>query len=319
MTATKAQSLSNLAIFEIKTILDYRAKMRHLGIAFEPFESDLEAKEVFVRLAKLYENQTVAKNALFAPKTDEVARLRSLRVNMYAQLVGAKNDKYGANLKRMKNRALVGDLNDLQKHASCIRMRVAETLYNRVLTTVVPYRPYSHNETMVKIITNLALYFSGNPIGDYDLKKGLYMHGDTRVGKTTLFEALQVVFKDTIMAFDIFYSRRALTDIATGVLSAAHELNARKYGNLLIDDISKNDPNIKMINGNVVNVIASLYDGRLERGEDTGCLTHFTSNFSLDELMYRQNQFGTMFFDVTFIERIRDNCNIIAIPLLTNH
>lgn len=308
MASIAMNDISGQVVAEIVAISKLNVQFAKHNVLYIPFESDLRAKEVMQRLL----NELQTKSGVFAPKTQDFDLLRSLRENLHNRLVGAKLSIFGTPLEKMQNRVL-RDM-DLKRHETIIIKEVAQVLRDLVSRTPVAYRPFSKNKDFLNLVSNLALYFAGNPLSEYPLDKGIYLYGLSQKGKTILFKALQIVFKDTIMAFGIVDCTELLNNCAFSRIDISDEMGRFLYGNLLFDDIGNIDPMLP-IKGNSINIIAAIYRERLSRAEKSGGKSFFTSNFDLEGLELRQNKFGNAFFSKTEIERIRLHCTIIAMPI----
>lgn len=304
MTST---DIKNTAIAEMSAIAKIYAQFKTHGIIYCPFDSDLEGEAARKRLL-LELRQNTAANSI---KTRDIELLRSLRENVSKRLQGSKLAIFGTHLEKMKNRVL-RDM-DLKKHKQIVVRQVALTLREIVEKSPVEYRAISTNKAMVGLLTNLALYFSGNPLSELDMHKGLYLYGASQKGKTTIFKALQSVFNGTIMQFEVADCTELMNAASVGRCDIVDVIEKFVCGNVLLDDIGNTDPYIT-IKGSNMNVIAAIYRERLSRAEKSGAKTFFTSNFDLENLENRQNKFGNFFFSKSEIERIKLYCNIIAMP-----
>jgi len=143
-------------------------------------------------------------------------------------------------------------------------------------------------EELAKTITNLLIYFTGNP-GTFDLNKGIYIHGSFGTGKTTLFRIIRKLL--TLISDRDQFGKKfnpngfQITSIEQIIDTYKNDGSLDYFGyrtgsnplNLCINEFGKNI-NEKIYGTNANELINSLFMIRYELFQK-GYLTHCTSNF----------------------------------------
>ena len=143
------------------------------------------------------------------------------------------------------------------------------------------------------MITNLLKYFTGNS-GEYDLNKGIYIHGDFGLGKTTLFRIIRTLLAQ-ISPMDETGKRHnpngyLITSIEQIIDTYKEDGNMDYFGyrrdskpiNICINEFGKS-VNDKIYGTDADYLVNSLMMIRYELFQK-GILTHVTSNFHPSKL-----------------------------------
>jgi len=144
-----------------------------------------------------------------------------------------------------------------------------------------------------RIITGLLKYFTGNP-GEYDLTKGIYLHGDFGLGKTTIFAIIRKLLSEISPIDETGKKQNAngflITSIEQIIETYKEDGNMDYYGyrrdskpiNLCVNEFGKSI-NDKIYGTDADYLINSLMMIRYELFQK-GILTHVTSNFHPSKL-----------------------------------
>lgn len=135
------------------------------------------------------------------------------------------------------------------------------------------------------IITELMKYFTGNE-SQFDLGKGVYIYGDYGVGKSALMAIIQRTIA-TCFPFSVNgFMAKSLEDIIDEYKEAGNldSITYRKHDkpkHLCINEFGKTMDD-KIYGTRADSVIHSLFMIRYQLFQDSGILTHATSNYSVD-------------------------------------
>ena len=160
------------------------------------------------------------------------------------------------------------------------------------------------------VMQGLTLYFCGSPDSPYDLKKGLFIHGDTEVGKSTIFRALQQFSQlHESIKFDIVEVPELIADLKTNV---GDPLTPTYYGIKCFDDIAINSPYVNDY-GNEMNVLTDIIHRKYNQYIKSGKIAHFISNYPIDMLPMVNGGKGRAWFDQTSTRRLKNICTEIEL------
>jgi predicted ATPase len=161
------------------------------------------------------------------------------------------------------------------------------------------------------IITNLLKYFTGNK-GEYNLDKGIYLHGGFGAGKTTLFRIIRSLLAH--IAVTDPYGKRInpngflITSIENIIETYKNDGNLEYFGysrettpiHLCINEFGKK-VNDKIYGTDANEIINSLFMIRYELFQN-GKLTHVTSNFHPKQIQIESILIDRMIEMFNFIE-----------------
>jgi DNA replication protein DnaC len=224
-------------------------------------------------------------NSLTNPSESELAyakQLEDMRKNASDSSISGILSQYSETNRKQRFRPYGIALDDAKKVMYAIIMRELETLGDKLAL----------DGNAAEVYHKLARYFIGEfgELGDYDLKKGIYLYGDVGRGKTFLLECLSKMCSAIEIRFENankpFTSRRfAMATVKEIVLEMARKKSVEaldKYskGNLLIDDLGneKDHGDTQKIYGNEYDTIGEVITQRYRYFKQHGAITHATSN-----------------------------------------
>lgn len=143
-----------------------------------------------------------------------------------------------------------------------------------------------YDEHNKPIILNMVKYFIGDPSCEWDLNKGIWLWGDVGRGKSELFPCLQLmvnVIEEKLTNAGVPFTSRKfkIESCKSIVLQIAADKsieNLKRFYNGIwcLDDIGAED-NYRLF-GNDLNVILDVIVERHKHLQQTGLITHATSN-----------------------------------------
>jgi len=154
------------------------------------------------------------------------------------------------------------------------------------------------DEANKEALKSIFKYFAGINTTKYPINKGLLIHGTIGSGKTLVFKIIQKLIK----GIAINNSRDVVADFNIGGFEAID--NYIKTRTRVFDDIGQ-ERNGKYY-GNETNVIQELIIRRYERFQNSGQITHFTTNFGAKEHFI--TRYGERAYD-----RLREMCSSIIL------
>lgn len=173
---------------------------------------------------------------------------------------------------------------------------------------------FTINKSNQAVIKKLCLYFNEHPEGTLNLMKGIYLGGSVGTGKTTLMN-LFANWNLNKRKFRFISCREIQQEFATGGFESLLKYTKKsyKYRNNMCD---KNNGFItycfddfgsegrSKFYGNDVNVMEEIIQDRYREYEETGMLTHATSNLLSGEVI-------ESIYGIRVRDRIRGMFNII--------
>lgn len=155
------------------------------------------------------------------------------------------------------------------------------------------------------LIVQLYYYLTGNPKGDFDITKGIYLGGKPGAGKTLILSTF-------VKLFNIFTNQIIEVIPARYVLDKMESygmMNLKKR-QLMIDDLGRESLTVKLY-GNDRHPITELTELRYEH-----CTrTFYTSNFTIDTLSKGYDEKGQQIGYGRYIgDRIREKSNFYVLP-----
>jgi len=154
------------------------------------------------------------------------------------------------------------------------------------------------DEANKEALKSIFKYFAGINTTKYPINKGLLIHGTIGSGKTLVFKIIQKLIKELA----INNSRDVVADFNIGGFEAIDSYIKTKTR--VFDDIGQ-EHNGKYY-GNETNVIQELIIRRYERFQNSGQITHFTTNFGAKEHFI--TRYGERAYD-----RLREMCSSIIL------
>jgi hypothetical protein len=172
-----------------------------------------------------------------------------------------------------------------------------------------------------KIYENAIRYFSGDPSGEFNIKKGLYLYGRIGNGKSLFFKIFSALNAGCYLGND--FNTLTITNLIDGVardgfkffssagitsndgmisLSRSNRLWIR---HILIDDIGQSVSSVKYF-GSEVNVVRDFFQRRYNEYSDHSALTHVATNILPEEIKKEYGEFIS--------SRMKEMCNIILFP-----
>lgn len=138
--------------------------------------------------------------------------------------------------------------------------------------------------------TELIKYFSGNP-SKLNPNKGIYLYGPVGRGKTLIMQSIMIMCNTIEKKLEAaalnyttqkFYLKNAKTIVNELAENKKHETLKRYYtGILCIDDLGAEEG--YKLYGNDLNVVGDIIIERYQRYQQSGQLTHATSNTMPEE------------------------------------
>lgn len=138
-------------------------------------------------------------------------------------------------------------------------------------------KEYIIDERNISLINNLLLYIHNQP-GEYDLNKGLFVHGNIGSGKTLLMRTLATYSQGII-------NGKQFRMVPTMMIYDGYEMEGREFminlykGNLCVDDLDEFNREIGHYNNRakpILDLLMRRYNEWIERG----ILTHITTNLN---------------------------------------
>ena len=157
---------------------------------------------------------------------------------------------------------------------------------------------YDIDDTNKDAIEVILKYFAGINTKKYPLNKGLLIHGCIGSGKTITLKIIQQLVKN----FSINNIRDVVADFNIGGFDAIDSLV--KNRTRAFDDIGQE--NNGKFYANETNVVQELIIRRYERFQNSGQITHFTTNFGTKEHFIKR--YGKRAFD-----RLTEMCSSVIL------
>jgi len=154
----------------------------------------------------------------------------------------------------------------------------------------------SFNKQLIKELYN---YFSYSSDFDGDLTKGICVSGNYGVGKDSMFDAINNVFRSFMHPTFKPYHAKEIIDFYRGNDYASIVYIKQTHKHILIRDIGSDNAQIKHF-GDTLNPLEDILLERYENFRNYRFLTHLTTNFSFEQLNARftprlQSRFREMF------------------------
>lgn len=160
-------------------------------------------------------------------------------------------------------------------------------------------RKFVGEPSEILIIQNLLKYFICDPSSEYDLTKGIFLFGNTGVGKTFLMECFKTFVDKTKCrdGFQMIKTSELAEEMAKGIDSKfTSPLKIRekyKNGNWFFDDLGDDEP-LRIVNyGNEIGILGNILTKREADFMKNGAnVTHLTSNllplsYEVDGVVYK--------------------------------
>jgi DNA replication protein DnaC len=163
-------------------------------------------------------------------------------------------------------------------------------------------------ENQFRLWKQLIFYIQGDERFKGDLKKSIFLYGNTGSGKSKTLEIMSLFINIDEIEYkrnhkQITFNYRTVTaqQIASDFAQNGYDgiINYKSVGNLCIDDLGAEAITTNHF-GNKVNVLAEVIESRYARH----LFTHFTSNLDEKEIIERYND--------RVHSRIVHSCNMIA-------
>lgn len=142
---------------------------------------------------------------------------------------------------------------------------------------------FAASDDELKIIVNLIKYFIGDPSSCYDLKKGIFIYGNTGLGKTFILEVFKtfLIHTNSRKPFLQKRTRDVYKEIALtkGKRTQSPQSVMKKYekGEWFFDDLG-DEPVFYKDFGNDVSFMIDILTDREDVFTKAGIMTHITSN-----------------------------------------
>lgn len=155
------------------------------------------------------------------------------------------------------------------------------------------YEPHFSCDTpeLKSIYKNALLYFRGDKRTEWDLDKGLFLHGGTGCGKSIFFE----IFKEYTMqlktnSFVKSKQLKIVADIAkNGIGNLEYYVKEREPIILYIDDFGSGNSIINHY-GTTYDVMDELLQARYDEFVRSGAITHISTNIKPSEFKEKYNE-----------------------------
>lgn len=156
-------------------------------------------------------------------------------------------------------------------------------------------------------ISQLLKYIIQDPTCDYDLKKGICIHGPVGSGKTNLLRQISNFAKDQNFhnSFPIVSMKKVNIEVSRD-LSA---LNKYSFSNFCFDEVVSKTVNCFGTKVNPVDEIIQAQYDRFLLGDDKKI--HITSNIDLNPLDSLEKEALQELFDIRSLDRLRQMCNYV--------
>lgn len=136
-----------------------------------------------------------------------------------------------------------------------------------------------NNQDLKTIYKNALLYFRGDDRSDWDLNKGLFMHGNTGCGKSVFFDIFKIyTSKLNHNSFIKSKQTKIIAEVGKSGISAIEKYIKQSMSVILyIDDFGSSNSELQYYGTNF-DVMDELIQGRYDEFVKTGALTHVTTN-----------------------------------------
>jgi hypothetical protein len=193
-----------------------------------------------------------------------------------------------------------------------------ESLLEIALTICPDFEIFAEEK---KIYENAIRYFSGDPSGEFNIKKGLYLYGPIGNGKSLFFKIFSALNAGSYSGNDFrtltisnlidgvardgfkFFSSAGITT-NNGFISMARN-NTLWIRHILIDDIGQSISAIKYF-GSEVNVVIDFFQRRYDEFSNNSALTHVATNVKPGEIKKEYGEFIS--------SRMKEMFNVILFP-----
>ena len=180
-------------------------------------------------------------------------------------------------------------------------------LLSTVIKDQIPNYTYDHNNT--EVIKNLFLYFTGQ-VGDYELKKGIWLMGGNGTGKTSLLHIFSEFGKKRYDGFKIFDCGKVANDYAINGNLDVYTYNQNGYSrqpvSMAFDELGRETIPANHF-GQKLNVMQHILHIRYNLWRLHGIQTYITTNCDSDEIHLLYDNENDRFIS----DRIREMYNVI--------
>lgn len=171
-----------------------------------------------------------------------------------------------------------------------------------------------YNEEQIK---QLCFYFANDERCEFDLNKGLIMHGPIGCGKSTLMrffrnnskKSFAVISARTLASIFQNEGEKGIARFSNLIKSSdKYQTFGQDYIGMCIDDMGTEDTEKKNF-GNRLNVVTEILLNRYDRNhdEEMWASLHITTNLDVDQI--------TEFYGERFTSRLREMCNQISFDI----
>ncbi|MBV6654220.1 MAG: hypothetical protein KI786_10715 [Mameliella sp.] len=138
------------------------------------------------------------------------------------------------------------------------------------------------------VFNNLVKYIAADNSCEWPLDKGLYLFGQTGVGKTLMLNVANKMFAhlDKDRTFKVYAADKVAIDVNK---EGGAGLSKFTTQSALIDDVGIEPLHVQYFGSEFVPIESLVYQ-RYRRFSNSGLLTHFTSNLGPDEV---EERYGT--------------------------
>lgn len=168
---------------------------------------------------------------------------------------------------------------------------------------------FIYDKFNTNVIKNLFLYFTGQ-IGDYDLKKGIWLMGGNGTGKTSLLYIFSEFGKKQYKGFKVFDCGKVANDYAINGNLDIYTYNQYGYScqavNMAFDELGRETIPANHF-GQKLNVMQHILHIRYNLWRAEGVQTYITTNCDADEIHNLYDKDNDRFIS----DRIREMYNII--------
>ena len=234
--------------------------------------NDIVAKESIGEILLKYEQKGM---------TPERLKERSERYNMrYNPAQRSTDTEYAEKMKEYFAKVTSPKLlqNDIPSARKKVNYEEAKSVVWQIMVDKLGGKPsnFSREGNITEVIPELIRYFIGDSAGVYPLTKGIYLWGDTGIGKTFLIETMQTMVKELGLHARSFHihSTPQLTDniLSAGVFEPDKYLKQES----IFEDFGQEPPYLKIFSNDIKpmhSIISRAYDNYKKNGQ----LIHFTS------------------------------------------